>query len=251
MFYFERLLDRISKSKYKDSIILKGGLLLSSIIGVDDRTTKDMDATLKGLPLEKEMIEEIFYEIFSVEAFDNVTFELVSIKDIALDKEYGGYRINILGKLGNNKTYIAVELTTGDEITPREMNYSYKCIFEDKKIPIMSYNLETVLAEKFETIISRGIFNTRLKDFYDIHVLLNNKENNIDITILNKAIKNTFERRKTVYDINNFIAIVDDFYKEENLRKLWLNYQDKNDYAKNIRFDEAINSLKKLISLLD
>lgn len=143
-----------------------------------------MDATLKGIPLNKQKLEEIFNDIFSINIEDGVSFELVSIKDIRLEDQYGGYRLNILSKLDNNKTYITIELTTGDEITPREMKYSYNCIFEDKKIPIMAYTIETVLAEKFQTIISRGILNTRLKDFYDMYVLMNLKSSDIDNKIL-------------------------------------------------------------------
>lgn len=196
MFYFERLLERISKSKYNNKIILKGGLLLSSIIGDDDRTTKDMDATLKGIPLTEEIVTRIIDEIINIKLDDNVTFEVVNIKDIRLEDEYGGFRINLLSRLDKNKTFITVELTTGDEITPREMNYSYKCIFDDKVIPIMAYTPETIIAEKFQTVIARGILNTRLKDFYDLHILMNIKRNEINIDILKKAITNTFQKKK-------------------------------------------------------
>ena len=149
LFYFERILERISISNYRGQIILKGGLLLTSVIGDDERTTKDMDATLKGIPLTKNDVEKVFNEILNIDVDDGISFQIISIKDIRLDDEYGGFRLNILSKLGNNKTYVTIELTTGDVITPREMKYNYNCIFEDKKIPIMSYTLETILAEKF------------------------------------------------------------------------------------------------------
>ena len=149
LFYFERILERISKSRYRRKIILKGGLLLTSIIGADERTTKDMDATLKGISLTKNEVEKVFNEILSISVDDGISFDIISIKDIRLEDEYGGFRINILSKLSNNKTYVTIELTTGDIITPREMKYNYNSIFEDKKIPIMSYTLETVVAEKF------------------------------------------------------------------------------------------------------
>ena len=123
-----------------------------------------MDATLKGIPLNKEMLEEIFSDIFNIDVRDGVSFELISIKDIRLEDEYSGYRLNILSRLDSNKTYITVEITSGDFITPREMKYSYNCIFENKKIPIMAYTIETVLAEKLHTIITRGVLSTRLKD---------------------------------------------------------------------------------------
>ena len=153
-----------------------------------------MDATVKGIPLSENIIKEIFKEIFSVDLDDGVTFELISIKDIRLEDKYGGFRLNILSKLGNNKTYITVELTTGDEITPREIKFSYNSIFEDKKIPIMAYNIETILAEKFHSIISRGILNTRLKDFYDVYILFNFKEDIIDIDISSCKISVLFNK---------------------------------------------------------
>lgn len=248
MFYFERLLERISKSKYSGQIILKGGLLLSSIIGSDERTTKDMDTTLKGIPLTKEMIEKIFIEILNIDLNDGVSFEIISIKDIRFEDEYGGFRINILSKLDNNKTYITVELTTGDVITPKEVKYSYNCIFENKKIPIMAYPIETVLAEKFQTIISRGILNTRLKDFFDIHVLMNTKINN---KTLIKAIINTFNKRNTLFDINEFYIIINELEESKEMNKLWIEYQNKNRYAEDIKYIDTIKSIEKIIKLLE
>lgn len=248
MFYFERLLERISKSKYSGQIILKGGLLLSSIIGSDERTTKDMDTTLKGIPLTKEMIEKIFIEILNIDLNDGVSFEIISIKDIRLEDEYGGFRINILSKLDNNKTYITVELTTGDVITPKEVKYSYNCIFENKKIPIMAYPIETVLAEKFQTIISRGILNTRLKDFFDIHVLMNTEINN---KTLIKAIINTFNKRNTLFDINEFYIIINELEESKEINKLWIEYQNKNRYAEDIKYIDTIKSIEKIIKLLE
>ena len=220
LFYFERILERISKSKYKGKIILKGGLLLTSIIGSDDRTTKDMDATLKGLSLTRENVEKIFSEILNINVNDGVSFELVSIKVIRLEDEYGGFRLNILSRLDNNKTYITMELTTGDVITPREMKYNYNSIFEDKRIPIMTYTLETIIAEKFQTVITRGIFNTRVKDFYDIYTLVKIKFNDIDKETLTMAIENTFKRRETKLDIDYFNEIINSLTENDNFKKL-------------------------------
>ena len=251
MFYFERLLERISKSKYKNYIILKGGLVLTSIIGSDDRTTKDMDATIKGLPLNKDAISKIFNEIFSINLDDGVSFELISIKDIRLEDKYGGFRLNILSKLGNNKTYITVELTTGDEITPREIKFSYNSIFEDKKISIMAYNIETILAEKFHSIVSRGVLNTRLKDFYDVYVLFNFKEDIIDKKMLVKAIENTFKKRNTLIDKDEFVNLIDDLYNNDSLKKLWSEYQNKNTYAKGISFEDTVDAVEIIVNILE
>lgn len=251
LFYFERILERISISKYRGQIILKGGLLLTSIIGDDERTTKDMDATLKGIPLTKNDVEKVFNEILRIDIDDGTSFQIISIKDIRLEDEYGGFRLNILSKLGNNKTYIAVELTTGDLITPKEMQYNYNCIFEDKTIPIMSYTLETVLAEKFQTIITRGLLNTRLKDFYDVYVLINTKINDLDRSNLIKAIKNIFKRRETNFDLEQFNELINDLSDDNNMNNLWSVYVLKNPYAKNVKFEDTINALKKIVEILE
>ena len=251
MFYFERLLERISKSNYRDQIILKGGVLLSSIIGDDERTTKDLDATLKGIPLTKDKIETMFNEILNIKIDDGVLFELINIKDIRLEDEYGGFSLNILASLDKNKTYITVELTTGDIITPREIKYSYNCIFEDKKIPIMSYTIETIIAEKFQTIISRGVLNTRLKDFYDIYVLMNTKMDEINLKTLKSAIGNTFNKRETKYDISEFNLITEDLKENNDLKRLWIEYQNKNNYSKKIDYIMTIESIEKIIKILE
>ena len=251
LFYFERILERISISNYRGQIILKGGLLLTSIIGNDERTTKDMDATLKGIPLTKNDVEKVFNEILHIDIDDGVSFQIISIKDIRLEDEYGGFRLNILSKLGNNKTYITVELTTGDVITPREMKYNYNSIFEDKKIPIMSYPLETVLAEKFQTIVTRGLFNTRLKDFYDVYILINTKIDDLNRSNLIKAIENTFKRRETNFDLEQFNEVINDLSNDNNMNNLWNEYISKNSYAKNVKFEDTINALKEIIEILE
>ena len=251
LFYFERILERISISNYRGQIILKGGLLLTSIIGDDERTTKDMDATLKGISLTKTNVEKAFNEILHIDIDDGISFQIISIKDIRLDDEYGGFRLNILSKLGNNKTYITIELTTGDVITPREMKYNYNCIFEDKTIPIMSYTLETVLAEKFQTIVTRGLFNTRLKDFYDVYILINTKIDDLNRSNLIKAIKNTFKWRETNFDLEQFNEVIDDLSNDNNMNNLWNEYVSKNSYAKNVKFEDTINSLKEIIEILE
>ncbi len=178
MFFFEHVLMRLEKSKYRDNIILKGGVLLSSIIGEDLRTTKDIDATLKSLPLNIDSIRNIFEEILSIDIDDNVNFEIVSIKDIRLEDVYDGFRINVKGTFDKIRTNFFIEITTGDIITPREIKYKYNSIFEDKKINIMAYTIETIIAEKFESIISKNITTTRAKDFYDLYMLMN-KQNNL------------------------------------------------------------------------
>ncbi len=251
LFYFERILERISKSKYRSEIILKGGLLLTSIIGDDERTTKDMDATLKGIPLTKNSIQKVFNEILNIDIDDGVSFKIISIKDIRLEDEYGGFRLNIMSKLGNNKTYITVELTTGDIVTPREIRYNYNSIFEQKRIPIMAYTIETILAEKLHSIMTKGILNTRLKDFYDMYILTSMKTTKIDNNTLATAVHKTFNQRNSIFDIKEFYMVVNDLKTDENMIELWKNYQRKNNYAKNVTYEQTIDAIEKIINILE
>lgn len=248
MFFFEKILDRVSVSKYKHNIILKGGLLLSSIIGEDMRTTKDMDASLKSIALEKENIYEIFNEILSIDLKDNTHFEIIDIKDIRAEDEYGGFRINVLGVFEQLKVNMFIEVSTGDVITPKEIEYKYKCIFEERKIPIFAYTIETILAEKFETIITRSVLNTRLKDFYDIYILF---DENVNKEQLLSAIKNTFRNRETNIDIEEFKEVVDLIRNDKTMINNWIKYSNKFHYAKDISFDDIINKLDKIIELIN
>lgn len=251
MFFFEHVLMRLEKSKYKDNIILKGGVLLSSIIGSDMRTTKDIDATLKSIPLNEESIRNIFEEILSIDINDDFIFKIENIKDIRLEDEYGGYRINVYGEFDKLKTHFFIEVTTGDIITPREIKYKYNSIFEDKTIDIMAYTIETIIAEKLESIISKNITTTRAKDFYDMYVIVNNHTDKIDKNILIKAIKRTFKHRNTNFNIeylNDMFVIIKNSIV---LKELFDNYSTKLTYAKNVRFEDTIDAIKQIIDILE
>lgn len=250
MYFFEHILDRLSKSQYKYNIILKGGLLLSSIIGDDERTTKDMDATLKSLPLERENVIQIVNDILNIDLDDGITFKIEDVKDIREESEYGGFKINILAMMLTLKVYLAIELTTGDKITPREIEYNYNCIFENKKIPILAYTLETVIAEKYETIIARDIYNTRMKDFYDIYVLIKDNKEKIDFKNLITAIKNTFKNRETELSISDIREQLDNMKTSKQLIKLWNNYQITAPYSSNISFESLFDSLEYITNIL-
>lgn len=250
MFFFEHVLMRLEKSEYKDNIILKGGVLLSSIIGNDLRTTKDIDATLKGLPLTIEMVEEIFKEILSIDIKDNVYFELVSIKDIRITDEYGGFRLNIKGTFYKIRTNFFIEITTGDIITPREIKYKYSSIFEDKKINIMAYTMETIIAEKFESIISKNITTTRAKDFYDLYMLIDNHKDEIDNGILKRAVINTFNKRNTTYDINLFRETLEILESSDTLKNIFMDYQSKLVYPQKVEYKKTIEALNLIIDIL-
>ncbi len=249
MFFFEHVLERLEKSKYKDNIILKGGVLLSSIIGEDLRTTKDIDATLKSLPLTIDSVRNIFEEILSININDNVNFEIIDIKDIRLEDEYGGFKLNIKGTFDKIRTNFFIEITTGDIITPREIKYPYNSIFEDKKINIMAYTL--VIAEKFESIISKNITTTRAKDFYDLYMLMNKHEYEIDNKNLIKAIENTFNKRNTEFKLDDFKEILQLLKNSKTLKEVFNDYQNKLEYAKNVSYDDTIKAINKIINIIE
>lgn len=251
MFFFEHVLLRLEKSKYKNNIILKGGVLLSSIIGEDLRTTKDIDATLKSMPLDIENIKKIFEEILFIDIKDNVFFEIVSIKDIRQEDEYGGFKINVKGIFDKIRTNFFIEITTGDMVTPREIKYKYNTIFENKKISIMAYNVETIIAEKFESIISKNITTTRAKDFYDLYMLMRKCKNEINKDILIKAVKNTFYRRNKEYNIEKFKEIQNLIENSEILNKRYILYQEKLEYTKAVSYEKTIKAIKEIIKKLE
>ncbi len=251
MFFFEHVLMRLEKSKYRDNVILKGGVLLSSIIGEDLRTTKDIDATLKSLPLNIDSIRNIFEEILSIDIDDNVKFEIVSIKDIRLEDEYGGFKINVKGTFYKIRTTFFIEITTGDIITPREIKYKYNSIFENRKINIMAYTIETIIAEKFESIISKNITTTRAKDFYDLYMLMNKHKNDINNKNLIMAIENTFNKRNTEFNIDNFKEVIGLLEENNILRRVFNHYQNKLEYTKIVSFDDTISAIKIIIDILE
>ena len=251
MFFFEHVLMRIEKSTYKNNIILKGGVLLSSIIGEDLRTTKDIDTTLKSLSLNIQSIKKIFDEILSIDVGDNIKFEIDNIKDIRLEDEYGGFRINVKGTFDKIKTNFFIEITTGDVITPKEIKYKYKSIFEKKEINIMAYNIETIIAEKFESIISKNVTTTRAKDFYDLYMLINKHKKDINNKNLVRAIKNTFNKRNTELNIDKFKETVKMLKESNTIKNVFINYQKKLENTKNVSFNDTIDTIAKIIGILD
>ena len=251
MFFFEHVLMRLAVSKYKDNVILKGGVLLSSIIGNDMRTTKDIDATLKSIPLNINTIEKIFNEILSIELNDGVKFKIESIKDIRLEDAYGGFRINVFATFDKLKTNFFLEVTTGDIITPREINYKYKSLFEDETINIMTYTVETIIAEKFESIISKNIQTTRSKDFYDLYMLMIKNKDKINKENLIKAIENTFKHRNTNFNIDYLKEVFDIIKDSKILENNFNDYRKKLNYVKNINYEDTISAIKMVIAMLE
>jgi len=229
-YMMERFLERVSVSRYKDNFILKGGFLIAAMVGID------MDTTFKGLPVDKETIESIINEILAVDVGDNVTFSIKSIKRIHDVSEYDDFRIGIEAMFFTMRVNMKIDITTGDVIIPREVDYSFKLMFEDRSIMIKAYNLNTILAEKLESILSRNVSNTRARDFYDVYILLTTRISDIDKDELRRAISRKAEERNSVGYMENYRKYITDIAESPDVLKIWNAYKEKYAYANDIEF---------------
>ena len=251
-YMLERLLERISISKYKDNFILKGGMLISAMLGIDSRTTMDMDTTIKGFPLTKDNITNIMDEICNIEIDDNVTLKINKVELIREDDDYGGYRITFEAKYNNEMPVIMkIDITTGDKITYKEIEYSFTLMLEDRKIQIWSYNVETIIAEKFEAIVKRGVLSTRIRDYYDVYMLINTQSKIIDKKTLKDAITLTAQHRGTSEIIKDWKKIVEKIANDGKMRQQWKRYQKDNFYAEEIEYNDLINAIIKVGEIFD
>jgi predicted nucleotidyltransferase component of viral defense system len=253
-YMMERLLERISISKYRSNLILKGGFLISAIVGLDTRATMDLDTTIKGFDVNHDTVRRIFQEISSIPVEDDVKFEVLSTSDIREGDEYPGIRVGIKANYPPLAVPLSVDVTTGDKITPREIEYSFKLLFDDRTIKIMAYNLETVLAEKLETVITRGIANTRPRDFYDIYILYQFRGHGCDKLVLKNALRETASKRKSILVMSNYNTVLENIAKSEQIKGFWRKYQTDFDYAKDIDFMDIcklINQIFDEIGFLD
>ncbi len=243
-FMLERFLEHLSASEYRNYFVLKGGMLISAMVGIDTRTTMDLDATIKGQILTEEKITETVKGILRVSVDDGVRFAFRSIEEIREEADYPGYRISIDTALDKTRQSIHIEITTGDFVTPREIEYNFKLMFEDRSISILAYNIETVLAEKFETIISRGLVNTRMRDFYDIYILTTTQQ--FDGETFGIALAKTSEKRNTSEQISDAKAVIDRILESKVLTGLWGRYQNKYSYATGVTWPQTIDALRSL-----
>ncbi len=246
-YMFERILERLSVSQYKNNFTLKGGLLLSSIMGISTRTTMDMDTSVKGINLTDTELYKILKEILDINVGDNVKFQIMNSTPIREEDNYGGLKYNIIATFDNLKVNLSIDIATGDTITPKEIEYNYKMLFEDRKLQIMTYNIESIIAEKFQTVVSRGILNSRMKDYYDLYYLVTYKE--FSKENLKQAITKTFEKRNTnLKEIENTLSKI----KESSfIKELWENYSKKHRYTENIKFEEIINTIYKIRDIIN
>lgn len=243
-YMMERFLERVSSSKYNGSFILKGGMLVAAFVGVEARATMDIDTTIKGIPVTMVDMERTITEISNIDLEDNVKFRIKKVSEIMDEAEYSGIRFSMDALLDGAVIPLKIDISTGDVITPREIAYSYKLMFEDRTIPIMTYPIETVLAEKLETVISRSITNTRMRDFYDIHILL--KSQNIDADILALALERTAKKRGNFNLLENAESVLKVVKSDEDMKRLWDIYQKKFKYAGEYTWDEVIHSVSEL-----
>ena len=251
MCLFEGILEKLSKSKYSENFILKDGLLISSLIGVDMRSTMDMDTTLRGIPLNKVSITKILNEILAIEIDADIEYKLIKLSPIRQKDVYEDFCASISCIFGKINATLNIDITTGDVITPREMNYSYSKILEEGTIPIMTYTIETILAEKFETISSRNITTTRARDFYDLYMIYNIYKDKIDKDILRKAIERTSKYRGSFETALQYKEIVELFRESETPKELWKKYTQNNPYAKDVDFLDTISVYEEIGTVLN
>lgn len=247
-YMFERFLERLSKSEYKEEFVIKGGMLIAAIVGLDTRSTMDLDTTLRYLPLTEEKVMDAVRSVCAVEIDDEVSLEVVSIAAIRKDDTYGGFCVRLNAEYDTIVTPLSIDVSTGDIITPDAVQYEFHGIFDDEvRIPLWGYNIETVMAEKAETILSRGVFNTRPRDFYDIFILSTTQR--YDKDVFRQALAATAEHRGTAAYIVDITSIIDLLSESEELCDMWVKYQKKFAYAKDISYSGVIDVLKGLVSV--
>lgn len=246
-YVMERFLARVAKSKYQNNFILKGGMLISAIVGEDARSTMDIDTTVQSLPLTNEDIQKIIDEIASIDLGDNLTFTLSKTETIRDDFDYPGVRVTLKVIFEKLKETVNIDISTGDEITPSAVQFTYPMMFEQEKIRIWSYNLETLLAEKIQTVLARSVANTRMRDFYDIYILWNLENDSIDRMLLRDAYKATAHSRKTEKEIDKADEIMEQIALNEYMETLWNNYKSSNSYVGDISWDEVLGTVTDIV----
>jgi len=250
-YMMERLLERVSLSKYKENFILKGGFLIAAIVGLDTRATMDLDTTIKGFELTHDAISEIFEDVCKIEVEDDVTFSVNRTTDIRETDDYPGIRVSLTASYPPLNVPITVDVTTGDKITPREIEYTFRLLFDERSISIMAYNLETILAEKLETVLSRNIANTRSRDFYDVYILYTLRGSEYDPAILKSALAETAKNRGSLSVLGQYESIVESIRSSSGMQAFWSNYQKEFDYAKDVSFEETCDMVLRIMKLLN
>ena len=246
-YMLERLLERISRSKYQGNFILKGGLLIASMVGLHSRATMDMDATIQNHPVNENSIKTMFGEIISIPIDDDISFSFQGLGEIRKNDTYGGYRISLTANFLPMKVPLKLDITTGDKITPKAVEYKYPMMFNDGTLEIFAYNLETILAEKLETVISRGDQNTRPRDFYDIFILSKLKGDQINWTILRQAVSETAQKRNSGMLMPQYQSILEQIVSSPVMQNHWTIYQRDYEYAREVDFSATCETILQLM----
>ena len=249
-YFLESVLSRLSNSEYSDQFIFKGGYILSNIVGLESRSTVDIDFLIRDITLHEDSLRDMFQNILISDGKESIQYELIGIDEIKKEDSYKGYRVRILCKLDNIRQVVPLDIATGDILTYQPVDYEYKTIFSEDNLKIHAYNIETMLAEKLETIYSKGFLNSRSKDFYDVHLLYRLKRNHIDFKKLAVACKRTFNHRETKFDLMNFKEMINIILKDKGFNDRWDTYVKKNIYVKDSSFDSIIESLQLMIEQL-
>ncbi len=245
-YVMERFLERLSCSPYRENFILKGGMLVSAMVGLDTRSTLDIDTTLRNLPLTVDDMHDILSEILSVSIDDGMKFQVLRITEIMDEAEYPGIRVSLDATLDTMHTPLKLDISTGDAITPREISYAFKLMFEERVIHVLAYNLETVLSEKLETILSRSTANTRLRDFYDVYILQQDAMQAIDAAQFKAAFTATCNKRGSGIVAMDGSNIINEISDSEAMQLLWKRYQKKYAYADDISWTAVMRALRNL-----
>lgn len=246
-FFMERFLERVSVSDYRNHFILKGGMLVASMIGIDMRATVDIDATVKSLSVNADDAQKIVSEICAISLEDNIIFHITSVTDIMTDFEYPGIRISLEAVLERMRQVIKVDISTDDVITPSAVEYEYKLMFEDRTIPLLSYNAETLLAEKIQTLIARGIANTRLRDYYDVYEIMKICADKVDKAILLQAFRATCKKRETMFSKEEIIETLALIEKNEEMAGMWERFRERNFFVGDLEWKEVLEGVSDVI----
>lgn len=247
----DELVERISMSEYRENLILKGGFLIASLLGIDTRSTRDIDTSVKGLNVSRNEITDVFGKICNMNQNSDIRLTLKKIEDIRESAEYSGFRVHIEGIIYSSRIEIKVDVSTGDVITPKQIEYRHHMIFNNQSVLIMAYNIETILSEKLETIVSRQELNTRLKDYYDIYMFAKYSKDEIDYKLLQVALIETLKKRKDLKLIGQFKSIIKENMQSTILEKSWEKYQRSNYYAKDILFEDTCKYAINLVNLCE
>lgn len=249
-FFFDAFISRLAKSIHTDKFVFKGGFYLATLLGVKNRYTADIDFLLRKESMDENRLKEIFSDIIATDADDSITFEIADISPIRDEDAYGGYSILLTGHLENVRQSFHVDVATGDPITPTDIEYSYQSLISNETIAFRAYNLETVIAEKLQTILSRGLLNSRCKDYYDIYIINQLQRKNISIPDLKKSFETTCQYRKTPFEKVESLLILEEISKSNILQNRWSNYARKASYAKDITFEATIESCKEIVDCI-